>query len=159
MRTASMVLGIVGGAMALLGGIMLILLAGFFGNGFFSQLDMPSSFPSATFEAMFFRMYTILGIFALAGGAVGLTGGIIVKRKNIAGGVLCIIGAALTFSIPLILAAIFAFVKEKPKAPQMAYPPMYPSYVPPYAPPYAPYPPQTPPQAPPTDGTNNNPQS
>ncbi len=150
MRTASMVLGIIGGALALLGGLMLILLGSFFASGFFYQLDMPSDFPFELFTQFLPRFYTILGIAAMAGGAVGLAGGIMVKKKNVTGGVLLIVGAAITFRITLILAAIFAFVKEKPKAPEMAYPPMYPSYAPPYVP-YPPYAPQTPPQTP-SDG-------
>ncbi|MEL7603479.1 MAG: DUF4064 domain-containing protein [Bacillota bacterium] len=160
MRTASMVLGIIGGALAVLGGIMLIIFGSFFGSSDFMQFGLPGDFSSGMFSSMFSMiatMYTVMGILYLPGGIVGLTGGIIVKNKNMAGGILLIISAVLTLgSIPLILAAIFALVKEKPKAPEVAYPPLYPPYAPPYAP-YPPYAPQTPPQAPTDSPAPGNP--
>ena len=159
MKTASMVLGIVGGALALFSGLMLILMGSFFGSGFFGQLNLPSDFPVEIFSTVFVTLWVITGIFYLTGGAAGLAGGIIVKNKNVAGGVLLIVGAVLTFSIPLILAAIFAFVKEKGPIPAPIYPPLYPPYTPPY-------PPQTPqaspqgPQVPPNEpaSAENRPQ-
>jgi hypothetical protein len=152
MKTASQVLGIVGGALAILSGLTLILVGSFFGSGFFGQFDMPYDFPIELFTTTFSTVWIVIGILYIAGGGLGLAGGITVKNKPSTAGVLLIIGAALTFSVPLILAAIFALVKEKPKAPAYGYapypyPPQYPPY-PPYATPYPPQNPQYPPQNP-----------
>ena len=169
MRTASMVLGIVGGALAILTGIMFILMGAYFidGSFFFGGFDYYDSLDGFynSFTSTMFTVYLVLGILTIAAGALGLTGGIIVKKKNVTAGILLIIGAVLTFSIPLILAAIFALVKEKEPVPAYGYAPQYPaSYYPPqYAPypaQYAPYPPQYtpyPPQQPTAPASDNAP--
>lgn len=152
MKTASMILGIVGGAMACLTGVTFILLGCAWGSTLWGL--MPSDFPADAIFNTLFTTYLVFGILALAAGGVGLTGGLLIKQKEKTAGVLLIIGAALSFSIPLILAAIFAFVKEKAPTPAygcpLPYPyPPYPPYAPQYPPyPYAPYPPQYPPYPP-----------
>jgi len=82
-------------------------------------------------------------ICAGVGGALGIAGGVIVRKKHIASGVMFIIAALASFyllicAICFILACIFAFVKEKPRlayypqgSPYYPYPPVYP-YYPPY---------------------------
>ncbi len=139
MKTASMILGIVGGAMACLTGITFILLGYAWDSALWSL--MPSGFPVDAIFNTFFTMYLVFGILSLIVGAIGLTGGLLVKKKERAAGILLIIGAALSFSIPLILAAI----KEKAPVPAYGYPPPpypYPPQYAPYPPQYAPYPPQ-----------------
>lgn len=150
MRTASMILGIVGGAIAILSGIILILFGAYFADGsFFGGFDYYNNldFFYNNFYAIMFTAYLMFGIIGIAAGGVGLAGGIIVKKKNTVAGVLLIIAAVFTFSIPFILAAIFALVKEKEPAPAYGYP-QYPTYYPPqyapYPPQYAQYPPQQP---------------
>lgn len=162
MKTASMVLGIVGGALAILSGIMLILVGAYFIDGslFFGGFDYNDSFDGFynSFTSIMFTVYLVLGILSIVAGALGLTGGIIVKKKNVTAGILLIISAVLTFSIPLILAAIFALVKEKESTPAYGYAPQYPaSYYPPQ---YAPYPsqyPSYPPQQPTAPASDNAP--
>jgi hypothetical protein len=140
MKTASMVLGIVGGALSLLGAVYLAV----FGTMIFSTLEnMTGSLNvgERVFDIVK-TIYTIMSIPMGIGGILGLIGGIIVKKKNTAGGVLMIIGTVLTFSMLMLLGAIFAFVKEKqPVYPQYAPYPPYPQYPGPQNPAY-PNPPQ-----------------
>ncbi len=170
MKTAGMVLGIIGGALALVTGVFLLALSGPLGSGdlfFYYDIDITGIAREAFFEFMR-TMYVVLGICGIAAGAVGLTGGLLVRRKSVAAGVLLIIAAVLSFSILFVLAAIFSFMKEKTPANQTyaAYPPYPPQPYAPYPPQpysysaYSPYPPQPPqqnaPAAPgstPTDGT------
>ncbi len=158
MKTASMILGIVGGALGCVSGISFILMGCFWGSSGFWDFAAAEGFPAEMFTNLFFTMYLIFGILALIAGGFGLSGGLLIKQKEKTAGILLVIGAALSFSPLLILAAIFAFVKEKAPAsaygcpPPYPYPP-YPPYPPQY-PPYPPYPPQQTPSAP-ASGSGN----
>ena len=87
------------------------------------------------------------GIVSTIGGIVGLIGGCIVKRKNVAAGVMMIVAAVLCFiglfnvvsMLMFVLGGIFALVRERPKS-AAAFPPSPPPY------PYNAYP--LPPQQP-----------
>jgi len=190
MRKASRVLGIVGGSVCLLSalalGLIMILEASFSGFEFYDDTLRNMSFAqgASAYSALDPMIReTIVSqlpylICSFVAGALGITGGVLVRKKNIVSGILFIIAAGTCvgcFNIPsmicLILAAIFAFVKEKPKPinPYYPYPPYpyYPAYgmpgygpggapqgmypQPPYGqlyygqyPPYPSYPPQPP---------------
>jgi hypothetical protein len=110
--------------------------------------------PAATDSLQEDTMLSILPILicSAAAGGLGIAGGVMVRKKNIASGVLFLVAAAASyFNFPslvcFILAGIFAFVKEKPKPifyPYYPYPPVYP-YYPPYGAPQG-YPPAGNPQ-------------
>ncbi len=182
MRTTSMVLGIIGGIVAILFGLSIIL-----GGIAFSEdslwedmydasvYDSGIAYQQYSADAgrdMAAAMFIGLGACALISGALGLTGGIIVKRKNNAAGVMMIIAAVLSAfgffnlvaMILFILGAVFALKKEPQPTPYpyYGYPqypyPQYPQYpYPQYQYPQYPYPSQQtvpqPPQPPPSDGT------
>ncbi len=122
MRTASMVLGIIGGVVVMLWGLLNCMITNFV---LISLGDVANAI----------LLGTVLCI--LAAGVPGLVGGIIVKRKNIAAGVLMIVSAVLSIFaflnivaiILFTLGAIFALIKEQPK-PAVPYPPQppYPYY-------------------------------
>ena len=163
MRKASMVMGIIGGALALLFGLLYI-----FGSSLFFSVN---SWGGDNFEAFSPQnasasiggtVFLVIGICMLIGGVLGFIGGLIVRRKNVAGGVLMIVAAVLginLFSLVLfVLGAVFALMRDRSQMyvpPYYAYPP-YGTYPPQYMqPPYPPgqYPPQqqqpVPPQNPP----------
>ena len=152
MRTASMILGIIGGTLTMLWGLINVLITG---------VLLSELFPTAVTVLL----GTVLGI--LGAGVPGLVGGIIVKRKNVAAGVLMIVSAALSIFayfnfisiILFVLGAIFALIKEQPVNPYPAYfQPPYPYYQYPQYPQYPqqPYPPQQP--VPPTENLSEPPQ-
>lgn len=194
MRTAGMVMGIVGGAIALVVAVFLILgsvavtnLAPW-NNTYeynydydddFSNWDDDNEFSSwdddfkqdlisetqDVAKNVAGTMFLVPGIIAAVAGIMGLVGGIIVKRKNVATGVLMIIAAVLSlFSffnivsmVLFILGGVFALMRERQNP---VYAPPYP--MPPYYPyPQQPYPPQQDPQqpAPPPENPPENPQS
>jgi amino acid transporter len=114
-------------------------------------------------------MFLVPGIIAAVAGIMGLVGGIIVKKKNVAAGVLMIIAAVLSlFSffnivsmVLFILGGVFALMRERQNpvyAPPYPTPPYYPYAQQPY--PQQPYPPQQDPQpsAPPPETPPDNPQ-
>ena len=130
MRTASMVLGIVGGCLALLIGALAILGGVAFNtmppidhsefyaehNLEYDQAEVDQSQKTAI--SMFFVLGGIICLFGL----LGIAGGILAKKKNILAGIFMLFSGGLCFSviwailaaIPLILGGIFALVKEKP---------------------------------------------
>ena len=146
MRKASRVLGIVGGSVCLFSaiilGLVILAMASFSEFEFYDDSLLNMSFaqgtsaysaldPTIKDEILSILPYLICSFVA---GALGITGGVLVRKKNIVSGILFIVSVGASdgyFNFPsiicLILAAIFAFVKEKPK-------PVYPYY------PYAPYP-------------------
>lgn len=140
MKTASMVLGIVGGAFAIIGSICLILFLDPLMNFIYTSMPNVSGYNSQAAIDMAFSMmrtiYFVLGIVMFIGGALGLIGGIIVKNNNTTAGVLMIIGTVLGGNLLLLVGAIFAFIREKQPAAQYAPYPPYPPY---QNPPYQPY--------------------
>lgn len=134
MKTASMVLGIVGGIIVMIWGLFNIS----------SLLPVLLSFDISAVDLLLGKGLCIVGA-----GILGLIGGIIVRNKNVAAGVIMIIAAVLSIFayfnliaiILFILGAIFAFMREKPVNP---YPPYFqPTY--PYCQyPQYPYPQQAP---------------
>ncbi len=145
MRTAGMIMGIVGGAIAILFGAFFIFgSAMFFSMGSwnsymsdsYSQAQQASSITGGT-------VFLVIGIIIILTGVLGLVGGLIIKKKNVAAGVMMIVAAGLSlFSffniismVLFILGGIFALMRDRSQIPTQ---PPYPYY--PY-PPYAPYPP------------------
>ena len=172
MRKASMVLGIVGGSICLFVALIFafVLFLGlaafpdieyyFDGSDTIENMSLALSapmLPVADTETETFVLGMLpFFISAFVAGGLGIAGGIIVRKKNIASGVMFIIAAISSFYIFVsmvcfILAAIFAFVKDRPK-PRPYYPPGSPYY------PYPPYP-YYPPQGMPGYGPSNVPQA
>ena len=197
MRTAGMIMGIIGGAIALLFAI-LIIFGGLtfmnlgiwdgsynynydydfdFNSDFDSDLNFGSfnnlddlNFDNYDFDdeldndfyesaenmgrAVAGTVFLVFGILTAIAGVLGLVGGLIVKKKNVAAGVLMIIAAVLSLfniiSMALfILGAVFSLMRDRSKQDYVPPYPMPPSY--PYAPQAYPQPPQQsiPPQNPP----------
>ena len=180
MRTAGMVMGIVGGAIAILLSILLIFGSVVFtnyrswDNSFYNDdwnyddyLDSWDSLDSYDYNFDFNNYLTddiayndvesmsqtiaggiflLFGIGSAIAGILGLVGGLIVKKKNVAAGVMMIIAAALSLicilniisMVLFILGGIFALMRDRQQQPQVYMPP-YP--MPPYYP-QQPYPPQ-----------------
>ena len=134
MRTASKVLGIVGGTIAILVAFFIIMGGLFFRAAYPNiietadhtefnenypefEIDKNEQIESTKFAGLIFLGG---GTFILIAGIVGLVGGIIVNKHNIAAGImmllssvvcLVIIWAILAF-IPLLLGGIFALVRD-----------------------------------------------
>ncbi len=142
MRTAGMIMGIIGGAIAILFGAFFIFgSAMFFSMGSwnnylndYSQSQQASSVTGGT-------VFLVIGIIIILTGVLGLVGGLIIKKKNVAAGVMMIVAAGLSlFSffniismVLFILGGIFALMRDRS---QISAQPPYPYY--PY-PPYTPY--------------------
>ena len=184
MRTAGMIMGIVGGAIALLFALFIIfgglafMNLGIWDSSYSYDYDFNSDFDSdlnfdsldnlddLNFENYDFddeldndfyesaenmgravagTVFLVFGIITAIAGVLGLVGGLIVKKKNVAAGVMMIIAAVLSLfniiSMALfILGAVFSLMRDRSK--QQAYVPPYPM------PPSYPYPPQAYPQPP-----------
>ncbi len=133
MRTASLVLGIVGGAITTLISFFLL-------SGSAAMLNADFADPSAKAGGIAFAIW---GGIVLIGGVLGIVGGAMVRRRHILSGVLMIVAAVFSFismigfltGIILLIAGIFAFINDTPRLQQ--------SYDSRQMPPnYAPYPPQ-----------------
>jgi hypothetical protein len=127
MKTASMVLGIVGGVIAVILGLLYIFwLSTFFSDLFGSFFYSDADFDFSVFSDMYYTMFTVMGILSVVGGVLGLIGGIIVKKHNIPAGVMMIVAGVMSVSFLLfILAGIFALIKDKQQVQQ--YPPYPPA--------------------------------
>jgi hypothetical protein len=151
MRTTGMIMGIIGGALALLFGIIFILCSTLFFN--INSWDFYSSYSQQTAFTTGGTMFLVFGICSAVAGVIGLVGGLLVKKKNVAAGVMMIIAAVLSLfniiSLALfILGGVFALMRDRQQpayAPPYPMPPNYP--YPPYYP-QQPYPPQSPPENP-----------
>jgi predicted PurR-regulated permease PerM len=140
MRNASMVLGIVGGAISILLGFFLVLC------GLMVMYTSTLEYTNATSERMSLEesesqdiepiiktigaIYLGSGIVSVIAGVLGMIGGIIVKKRNMASGVMMIIAAVFSFfnilsMILFILGGIFALIKE-PQHVMQPYPSQYP---------------------------------
>jgi hypothetical protein len=119
-----MVLGIIGGALSLLGALSSIVV-GFVLNsdtGFFSNVfnRVYSGFFNITAEVWGIVM-VVIGILQIVCAVLGLVGGLTVYKKNVTAGVLMIVSAGISLLITgwlsmilFTLGGIFALVKEKP---------------------------------------------
>lgn len=147
MKTASMVLGIVGGALKIFGALILLLISGIMFPAILSSVGR--DIQNVQVFNLITTIYNILAIPLGIGGILGLIGGLIVKKNNTTGGILMIIGTVLGLDVLLLLGSIFAFIKEKQPVPPYPYPPY----------PYPPYPGQQPyvPQNPTYPGGGQNP--
>lgn len=136
MKTASKILGIIGGAFSVLG-----ILITFLFQYLFFQAPFPSVGPSQDFFDSFFVIFYVYAVIGVIGGLFGIAGGILVKKKRILAGIFLSIGAVTSFfgsfgfisGIMLILAAVFAFINEQPPA-YRAEPPMHYNQMPPQPP-------------------------
>ncbi len=123
MRTASMVLGIVGGVLALLFAII-YLISGAFVSGSANIIDDYTNFNNGEFSDDFFDSYDdgtfsyefdvnpgaivdygiqaaavwlwISGVLSIIGGVLGIIGGAQVKKKNVMAGVFMLVGGVLS---------------------------------------------------------------
>lgn len=181
MRTAGMIMGIVGGAFALLFAVLLILGSVAITNlvpwnntyeydydyddfnnwNDFNDYDDFSNWDdfndydnnfisNSTARNIAGTVFLIPGICGVIAGVMGLVGGIIIRKKNVASGVLMIIAAVLSLicffnivsMVLFILGGVFALMRDRQK---VVYAPPYP--MPPnYAYPEQPYPSQQYPQ-------------
>lgn len=157
MRKTSRILGIISSSLCTLSGLMLIPLAGvmtsmlgqlgsYFGSSNAYIFDTVSNTISV--------VYYVIGGLAIVAAILGFIAAGIVTRNNTAAGALYIVAAVLgCASLPslvlFIIAAVYAYKKEKPPAspayaPYGAYPPPPGAYPPPpgaYPPPPGAYPP------------------
>jgi len=174
MRKTSRILGIIGSSLCALGGLMLIPAASIM-SSLFGQLSFSFGSSNAQlFDTIFNTIsvvYYVIGGLSIVAAILGFIAAGIVTRNNTTAGALFIVAAVLgCASLPslvlFILAAVYAYRKEKPPAapayahygaypppPQGAYPPPPGAYPPP-PPPQGAYPPPPPPQ-----GANQPPQS
>lgn len=121
MKTASMVLGIIGG-------VLISIFSFLFLFGAIATTELFYSWNSPGTEAFF-----ALGIGSLLLAAFGIVGGALAKNHRIAAGVLLIIAAVICMisliamlpGIMFLIAAIFAFIKEQPPAPRPYQQPYY----------------------------------
>ena len=134
MRKASMVLGIIGGAMSLLSALSSIVIGiimssdtGFFANMFNKMYSGVFNIKADTWGVVLI----VCGASQVICGVLGLVGGLMVKKKNITAGVLMIISAGVSLLITgwlavilFTLGGIFALVKEKQPVPPLPQPPV-----------------------------------
>lgn len=122
MKTASKVLGIIGGIIALIVAVVFIVISITFRGSDHSWLvnDIPANEVQIDSGVAGQIAALVASILAFIAGVLGLTGGIIVKPRPVASGVMMVVGAVLSlFSycnilsfILLVLGAIFALKKE-----------------------------------------------
>lgn len=136
MRTASRVLGIVGGCIALLialfaifGGVVFMAIIPNFENVFESEdFDFDNDFDDSIFNQDEMEqasrqggmMFLAVGSVIFICGVLGIVGGILVKKHNILSGIFMLIGGVISFftvwgiivAILLILGGIFALINE-----------------------------------------------
>lgn len=140
MRNASMVLGIIGGVISVLLGLFLILTGAtfFMKTSLWEPINNPTELtrdflPDSRLISFSATLFIIFGVLSFIAAALGLIGGIIVKKKNVASGVMMIVAAVLSIfayfnliSMTLfIIGAVFALKKE-PQNVMPSYPPQYP---------------------------------
>ncbi len=152
MRTASRVLGIVGGVISILLGLFLLMTGVVFSNpNIWQNIYNPNLTEAGrqilsdtqwiSFSA---TLFIIFGVLSFIAAALGLIGGVIVNKSHLASGVMMIVAAVLSLfayfnvlsMILFLIGGILALMKEPQKA--MSYHPSQ------YPPPYS-NPPQTPP--------------
>ena len=124
-----MVLGIIGGVLAILLALLFIAGGVFFSQAFPALMesnmdyemdsDYNYSFDNDDFEGLDLvgYIYGGLGIVVLIGGVLGLVGGLLVNKNNVLAGVLMLIGGVMIIYlvllfILLLLGGIFALVKD-----------------------------------------------
>lgn len=141
MKTASLVLGIIGGVLAIIFAIVFIVsgaLVNTFADSFSSGMDelteqlkaegwevtdnaeIPANVSGLANAAA--GSFWIIGILSIIGAVLGIVGGALAKKKNIVAGVLLLIAAVPSFftglgflaSILFIVGGILALIPEKP---------------------------------------------
>ncbi len=132
MRKSSMVLGLIGGILAVLIGLLIIAGGAFFTEMFPTMMESEiysagsdfEDFSSADMDMMssvFTVFFTAFGAAILIAGILGVIGAAVVNKNNVLAGVLMLLGAAFTFFtvyafisfILLLLGGIFALTREK----------------------------------------------
>jgi len=138
MRKASMVLGIVGGVVAILVALFAILGGVLFSTVNTTLFEENIDEESYSIDIEDYRqqskvgsiVFIVIGSIIFIAGLLGIIGGIIVKKNNIAAGVMMLIGRVITLIaiwailafIPLLLGGIFALVKDNSSTlPQTQY--------------------------------------
>ena len=167
MRNTSRVLGIIGATISMLFGLFLIAGGAVFldsdvwGDRYDSSGGLNDVMPKTQYIQETSTAGTVFlgfGIAATTAGVLGLVGGIIVKRRNVASGVMMIIAAVICFftffnvasTTLFIIGAVMAMRREPQPlmVPYPAYPPQYCPYPPQQYPPYPQPPVQNPPKPP-----------
>ncbi len=134
MRTASLVLGIVGGCIALVialfvifGGVVFSTVVPSIDNSEFYteyddvEYDRESMETSSKIAG---TVFIVMGSILFVSAILGIVGGIFVKKKNVLAGIFMLVGAAISIftlwgfmaSLLLLLGGIFALVKERNNA-------------------------------------------
>ncbi len=131
MRKASMILGIIGGVVAILVALLAISGGVFFNTAYPEIMDKLESEGAYTVELeqaagfeegtrLAGQLFMGIGYVILAAGVMGLIGGIVVNKNNILAGVLMLISSVVTLFtvwailsfILFLLGGIFALVKD-----------------------------------------------
>lgn len=115
MKTASMVLGIIGGVMTFLFSAF-VLLSSFI----FNQLDNLYVLDITMYDPSI--SLAIVGIVGIIVSALGIVGGALVKKHRITAGIMLSVAAFVSFisiigimtGILFTIAAVFAFIQERP---------------------------------------------
>jgi len=132
MRTASMVLGIVGGCIALIfvliavfGAVMFTTVIPEIENSelFSENIDDMDSYDKGFIESTRIggTMFSVMGGVMFLCAVLGIVGGALAKKKNVAAGVLMLVGAVISFfsvwgiffAVLLLLGGIFALVRDR----------------------------------------------
>ena len=133
MRNASMVLGIIGGVICIPEGLFLIAAGVIFINPeIWQSIYNPGLteagrqfLPDSRLISFSATLFIIFGVLSFIAAALGLIGGIIVKKKNVASGVMMIVAAVLSIlayfnvvsMILFLIGGILALMKEPQKVP------------------------------------------
>ena len=120
MKIAGMVLGIIGGMIAIVYAAFLI-----FGGAMFGTLPVQNGLINES-QQFGFRVFTSLGIAGLIGGVCGIVGGALALKKRVLSGVLMLVGSVLSMVgffnflsfILLVLGGIFVLIPDKQTAGQ-----------------------------------------
>jgi len=136
-----MVLGIIGGVLCILLGLFLLFTGVIFINpeiwqNIYKTTEAGRQFlPDSRLISFSATLFIIFGVLSFIAAALGLIGGIIVKKKNVASGVMMIVAAVLSIlayfnvvsMILFLIGGILALMKEPQKVPSdpSRYPPPY----------------------------------
>lgn len=115
MKTASMVLGIIGGVMTFLFSAFVLLSSFIFG-----QLDNLYVFELNMYDPS--MSLAIIGIVGIIVSALGIVGGALVTKHRLASGIMLSVAALVSYisivgiltGILFTIAAVFAFIQERP---------------------------------------------
>ncbi|OQA46708.1 MAG: hypothetical protein BWY46_01989 [Firmicutes bacterium ADurb.Bin300] len=122
MRTASLVLGIIGGVLAVIFALIFMAsgaLVGSLGGAFEIEGNLPADQAAGLVASSLY----IIGGLSIVGAVLGIVGGAMAKKKNILAGIFLIVaaipslftGLGIIASILFIIGGVFAFIPQKDK--------------------------------------------